>query len=90
MGVRNGPLTFMKILVNAPTIVGGVCYDPSHLPQDAPDAIGQHLIEIGNATAFETKVVKPAVTKVKKSSAPPLAQASTKKTATTRKRKPKS
>jgi len=79
----------MKVLILQPTIIGGVDYQPTPHAQTVPDHIGQHLVEIGNATHFETKVVE--VTEKKTSSASQAAPASRKKTATKRKaRKPKS
>ena len=85
----------MKILVSVPTIIGGVDYQPSHIPKDVPDNIGQHMIEIGNATKYETKIIEKMETKaVKKpepSSASQPAPVSQEKTAPKRRgRKPKS
>ena len=54
----------MNIIVIQPTIIGGVDYQPSHLPVNVPDSVGQHMIEIGNATAYQTKVVEVTETKV--------------------------
>lgn len=58
MGRATAPIFFMLIIVTAPTIAGGVDYQPDHRPQRVPDNIGRHLVEIGNATPFETKVVQ--------------------------------
>lgn len=81
----------MKVIITAPTIMGGVSYEPDHRPQEVPDAIGAHLIEIGNAHALVQKIDPPKVTKEKKSlSASQAAPASPKKIATKRKVKPKS
>jgi len=60
----------MKILVSAPTIIGGVDYQPSHIPKDVPDNIGQHMIEIGNATKYETKIIEKMETKAVKKPEP--------------------
>jgi hypothetical protein len=68
MGVSNGPLFFMKILVTAPTIIGGVDYQPSHVPQNAPDHVAEHMLEIGNATKYETKILDVVETKAPKKS----------------------
>ena len=79
----------MKILVSVPTIIGGVDYQPSHIPQDAPDNVAQHMIDIGNATAYQTKVME--VVEKKTLSASQQAPVLPKKTAPKRKaRKPKS
>ena len=48
----------MKIIILAPTIIGGVDYQPSHIPKDVPDHIWQHLLDIGNAQTYEAKVVE--------------------------------
>lgn len=76
----------MKVIITAPTIMGGVSYDPDHRPQEVPDGIAAHLIEIGNAHAYVQKVAPPEVTKAKKnpgqSSASQAAPASRKRTAT--------
>lgn len=52
----------MKIVVLQPTIIGGVDYQPSSNGQfsNVPDSIGQHMINIGNAKAYETKVLEVA------------------------------
>jgi len=83
----------VKIIVSAPTIIGGICYEPSHVPQDAPDNVAQHMIDIGNARKFETKILEVEETKAvkKSSSASQPAPVSQKKTAKPRrKRKPQS
>lgn len=58
-----------KVIVNAPTIIGGVFYEPSGIAQSAPDNVAEHLCAIGNASMFESKVVEP----VEKKSAPSTA-----------------
>jgi hypothetical protein len=79
----------MKIIVLQPTIIGGIDYQPSHVPQYAPDNIGRHLIDIGNAKAYETKVVEVAEKKSFSASPPaPVLQEQTVKPR--RGRKPKS
>jgi hypothetical protein len=50
----------MNIIVLQPTIIGGVDYQPGILPINVPDNVGKHMIEIGNAKAYETKVVEVA------------------------------
>lgn len=54
-------------------MIGGVWYDPNHVPQFVPDNIADYLVSIGNARHFETKVVEAIETKEKKpsSSLPP-------------------
>jgi hypothetical protein len=47
-----------RIYIDAPTLLGGVWYEPSHLPQFAPDSVADYLVEIGNARHFETKIVE--------------------------------
>lgn len=58
----------MKVMITTPTIIGGIFYDPAPYPQNVPDAVGQHLCEIGNATPYETKVVEPVEKKTVKTS----------------------
>lgn len=58
----------MMVLVSAPTILGGVFYEAGPVPQSVPDNIGEHLIQIGNATKYETKVVEPTVKKTSSAS----------------------
>lgn len=58
----------MKVVINAPTIIGGVFYDPAPVPQNVPEAVGLHLCEIGNATPYETKIVEPVEKKTLKTS----------------------
>ena len=50
----------MNIIVLQPTIIGGIDYQPSANGQysNVPDHIGRHMIQIGNATAYETKEVE--------------------------------
>ena len=80
----------MNIIVLQPTIIGGVDYQPSHLPINVPDPIGQHMIDIGNATAYQTKVVEVTEKKSVPSSASQPAPALPEKTAPKRRgRKPK-
>ena len=81
----------MKVIITAPTIIGGASYDPSNTPQVVPDNIGEHLVEIGNATPYEMKVTKPSETKKKALTSASLAvPVSEKKTARRRgKAKPK-
>ena len=52
----------MKIIVLQPTIIGGVDYQPSMNGQfsNVPDHIAEHMISIGNAKAYETKVLEVA------------------------------
>ena len=83
----------MNIIVLQPTIIGGVDYQPSHLPINVPDGIGKHMIDIGNAKSYETKIIDVVETKaVKKSSSAsqpvPVSQEQTAKPR--RGRKPKS
>ena len=83
----------MKIIVLQPTIIGGVDYQPSFAGQyiNVPDAIGQHMIDIGNAKAYETKVVEVAEKKSVPSSASQPGPVSQPTTAPKRRgRKPKS
>jgi hypothetical protein len=54
-----------RIYVDAPTLIGGVWYDPNHVPQFVQDNVADYLVSIGNARHFETKVVE--VTETKKS-----------------------
>lgn len=81
----------MKVIITAPTIIGGASYDPKNTPQNVPDNVGLHLIEIGNATPYEMKVTKPSETKKKAiTSASQAAPVSEKKTVRRRgKAKPK-
>ena len=79
----------MNIIVLQPTIIGGVDYQPSHLPINVPDAIGQHMIEIGNATAYRTKVVEVTEKKSVPSSASQPAPVSQEKTAPKRRCRPR-
>jgi len=77
----------MLVLIDQTTIIGGVVYEPSHSPQSVNDAAGEHLIAIGNARRFETKVVAPTEKKSQEpSSASQPAPASRKRTATRRRR----
>lgn len=61
-GGSNAPCFSMKVIVLQPTIIGGVDYQPSMNGQysNVPDSIGEHMINIGNAKAYETKVVEVA------------------------------
>jgi len=59
----------MKVIINYSTSVGGVWYEPQVFAQEVADTIAAHLIEIGSAVPFETKVVE--VTEKKISSALP-------------------
>lgn len=68
-----------KVLITAPTIIGGVFYEPSHLPQSAPDDVAEHLCSIGNARPYEEKIVQPVEKKTAQSSASPPAPASRKR-----------
>lgn len=77
----------MKILVLAPTIIGGIDYQPSPTPQDAPEHIARHLVEIGNATPYEAKVVE--VTEKKSLSASQPAPVLPEKTAPKRRGRPR-
>jgi hypothetical protein len=52
-----------RIYVDAPTLIGGVWYDPSHVPQFVADNIADYLVSIGNARYFETKVIEVTETK---------------------------
>jgi len=81
----------MKIIVSAPTIIGGVDYQPSHLPQNVPDNVGQHMVDIGNAIKYEAKILAVEETKaVKKSlSASPPAPVLPEKTAKPRRGRPR-
>lgn len=96
MGASNGPILTMKIIVSAPTIIGGADYQPAVYPQEVPDALARHMIEIGNATAYETKIVERMEVKSEKkpiepSFASPPDQASQEPTVRPRRgRKPKS
>lgn len=80
----------MKIIILAPTIIGGVDYQPSHIPKDVPDHIGQHLLDIGNAQTYEAKVVEVVEKKSAKktSSAAPQAPASQEPTPKKRRGRP--
>lgn len=79
----------MKMIILRPTITGGIDFQPKPFAQEVPDKLAEHMIEIGNARKFETKVVK--VTEKKTSSSSQAAPASTAKTVKKRKpRKPKS
>lgn len=70
--------------------MGGACYEVSHLPQSVPDGVAEHLIEIGNAYPYETKVVEVVEKKQQPLSVSPAAQASPDAIATRpRGRKPK-
>ena len=57
-----------RIYVDARTLIGGVWYDPSHVPQFVLDPVADYLVSIGNARHFETKVVEVMETKGKKPS----------------------
>lgn len=50
----------MKVIVINPTIIGGVDYQPTVGGEytNIPDQLAQHMIDIGNAIAYETKVVE--------------------------------
>lgn len=79
----------MKVIILQPTIMGGTDFQPAPHAQEVSDTVGNHLIEIGSARLFETKVAE--VTEKKTSSSSQAAPASRKRTATKRKpRKPKS
>lgn len=60
----------MNIIVLQPTIIGGVDYQPSHLPQNAPDNVGQHMVDIGNAIKYEAKIIEKMETKAVKKPEP--------------------
>lgn len=55
-----------RIYIDAPTIIGGVCYETSHVPQSAPDSVADYLVSIGNARYFETKIIEAIETKQEK------------------------
>jgi hypothetical protein len=79
----------MKVIINYNTSVGGIWYEPQPFAQNVPDSVAAHLIEIGSAVPFETKVVE--VTEKKTSSASPADPASPPPMQPTRRgRKPKS
>lgn len=81
----------MQVIVTATTMIGGHVYTSMARPQSVPDNYAQHMIDIGNAVEFVTKVVEPEVTKKKSLSASQPAPVSQEKTAKPRRtRKPKS
>ena len=65
----------MKVIVNQRVYVAGEWYDPGPRPQDiARDDVAEHLILIGAADRYETKIVEP--TEKKSLSSSPVGQAS--------------
>lgn len=60
----------MLVIILRPTIAGGIDYTPAPHAQEVPDHVAEHLIEIGNARRFETKVEEPAVKKTSSVSQP--------------------
>ena len=74
----------MKVIVNYPTLRGGIWYNPSPQPQTVTDDVGRALIRNHAAVEYQTKVTAP--TEKKQQSVLPAGQASQKKTVKPRKR----
>ena len=82
----------MQIRVLAPTLVGGIWHDPG--VGNYEPKLAQHLIDIGVAVSYETKVEEPEVFKEKPvekkiSSASQPDQASLEKTPKKRRGRPR-
>ena len=80
----------MQIRILASTLVGGIWHEPGIGNYDP--ALAQHLIDIGVAVPFETKIVEPTETKTvekKNSSVSQPDQASQEKTPKKRRGRPR-